>query len=694
MSKAVMDQDGDLEALYETKAWKDAQLVGSQSLYFLNWLRYVGAFVVDAAKRKDLLQKAADGFSEFAVGEQGTQLKREALFGRALAEKELRQFDWAIRDFELLLKDAGLPADMERKVRASLADAKNRKAKGGGETREEAGAPPPPPSEEDIAKAMIQKAQSLFARSKKETGAAREKTRWEAISYLEEARKKGETGKVRADAVAKAEMTTEETLALEAERNPFPPWKEASEYLRKNDYANAIPRLQEVIASQDPRAMVYRRDAQYFLGVGLFQQRAYNEAAAQLYAFLNADGAPPRYGAEAAYIRFKAAEALFSRSNTEENTKLYIATIKDYIRRYPNHKSVFEAYFRLGEYEQSHENYQAAIDAYQKVSGDPAFRVRADFALLQMYSAMLEAIEQKKPVPFSENEIRQRMASLFPSFWKNSTAIEKNPGDVPLRDYRGKVAFMNAVFLSKDMDANATTLIPLLQDFEKKYPEQKDAFETLARARLVALEKAGRFEEIEKEVDDIFARYTPEQRKELFKALPEVLVRDIRNLENENKPEAVLAAKRTLTKLYADRLSRGEAFAADESPDKFRYELAQLYLDVKEYDKAIALYDELAQESGAYKIASLGGLAQIAALQGDAQKSSPYWNRMLEGTQVGDPLWFRGTYETAQISADSGNKEQACKIVSSAFVMINRLGEPGLKKKIQDLSVQTCRKSS
>jgi hypothetical protein len=33
MSKAVMDRDGDLEALYETREWKDAQLIASQSLY-------------------------------------------------------------------------------------------------------------------------------------------------------------------------------------------------------------------------------------------------------------------------------------------------------------------------------------------------------------------------------------------------------------------------------------------------------------------------------------------------------------------------------------------------------------------------------------------------------------------------------------------------------------------------------------
>jgi len=130
MSKAVMDRDGDLEALYETQEWKEAQTVASQSLYFLNWLHYVGAFVSEGAERKKLLEECAKGFSEFAVGEQSTQLKRESLFGRALCEKESRRFDWAIRDFDLLLKDPGLPSDMERKVRAALADARNRQARG------------------------------------------------------------------------------------------------------------------------------------------------------------------------------------------------------------------------------------------------------------------------------------------------------------------------------------------------------------------------------------------------------------------------------------------------------------------------------------------------------------------------------------------------------------------------------------
>ncbi|MGE4091322.1 MAG: tetratricopeptide repeat protein, partial [Candidatus Binatia bacterium] len=394
MSKSVMDQDGDLEALYETKAWKDSQLVASQSLYFLNWLRYICSFVENSKQRKEMLQKAADGFSEFAVGEQGSQLKRESLFGRALAEKELRQYDWAIRDFEILLKDPGLPRDMEQKVRSSLADARSRRAKGGGQKDEDEG--PSEPSPDDIAKAMLDKAQSLFDRSQRERGDKREKTRWEGIAYIEEVRKKGGEWEKRADALAKREMTAQETAQLEEEKNPFVPWKQATEYLQKNQYSRAIPLLKEVVASDDARAKAHRKEALYFLSVGHFQQADYRAALARLDDFFAKDGVPQQYADDAAYLRFKSAEALYASTKTpsEATIKLYVDATKNYIRRYPTHKSVFEAYFRLGEYEHSQKNYLAAAEQYQKVKGDLPFQVRADYAELQSYFALQDALDQ------------------------------------------------------------------------------------------------------------------------------------------------------------------------------------------------------------------------------------------------------------------------------------------------------------
>lgn len=686
LSKAVMDQDGDLEALYETQEWKDHQLIASQSLYFLNWLRYVGSFVSGEQERKRLLEEAAKGFSEFAVGEQSAQLKRESLFGRALCEKELKRFDWAIRDFELLLKDPALPADMEKKVRTALAEARKREARGERPAEAENAA-------EAQARAMYQRAQELFESSKKAKGEARTKQRWEALALLDELRKQGGEWKKRADALAQAEVSEQEAVAWEEEKNPFPQWGQARAYLQKSEFAKAVPLLQEVLASNDPKAVRWHREARYFLGVGLFQRKDYREAARQLAQFLGADGALPQYAAEAAYLRFKAAEALYVKDAGEEHEKLYVEAISDFLRRAPHHKAAFEAYFRLGEYRQARQQYLQAVEAYQKVSGDPAFRLRADYATLQCYFSLLETLAaQRHGVGVSEAELRSRIAASLQTYWQNSGALAKSNPELftrdPYREYAGRVTVMNAVFLSQEVDQRAQEVLSLLDNFEQKYPEQQDAFAKVARMRLVAYQKAGRFAELEKEVDNIFSRFSPPEQQELLAGLSQVLPKDIRRLEKLDDREALLAAKRTLARLYAERLRRHEAFAEDESPARFKYELAQLYLDVRDYDKAIPLYQELQQS--AYSLVSLAGLARIAEVKGDRRQALAYWEEMLKGTQVGDPLWFHGTFAVAQLHAAQGDTASACKTLASTRPLLGRLGDQGLKKQIQDFAGHHC----
>ncbi|HXG22576.1 MAG TPA: tetratricopeptide repeat protein [Methylomirabilota bacterium] len=688
MSKSVMDRDGDLEALYETKEWKDAQTVASQSLYFLNWLHYVGAFVSDGAARKKLLDECAKGFSEFAVGEQSSQLKRESLFGRALCEKENKHFDWAIRDLELLLKDTSLPTDMERKVRAALADARNRQVRGDRATEAAESAA------DAQARAMLQKAQSLLDAGKKLGGNDRTRKLLEAVAYLDEVRKQGGSWKEKADAMAKSEISDQDLALVDEVKNPFPAWGQARELLQKNDYAKAIPYLREVLAAADPKAKLHHREAQYYLAVGLYQIRDYRGALPELAKVLNTEGVAANFVVDAVYLRFKASEALYTKDQNPDNTKMFLEATKEFIRRYPEHKVIAEAYYRLGEYNQGQKNYLAAADFYNKVNGDLTLRARADFGTLQSYFALLDILEEKKDgVGISEPELRKRTAAALQTFWKNLTALE-NTADgtkpVPVQEYRGKATVMNAAFLSKDADANAKEILTLLQDFEKKYPDQKEAFGKVARMRLVATEKAGRFADLEKEVDSIFTRFTPEEQKDLLAGLDKVLPKDVKRLEKQNDKDNLLPAKRTLARLYADRLQRGVPFAEDESPQQFKYELAQLYLDVKDYDKAIPLYQELQQ--GAYSLVSLAGLAQIAEVKGDQRQSLGYWEELLKGTQVGDPLWFRGTYEVARLDAALGEKDTSCKTISSARAILARLGDQGLKKKIQDLAVQSCGK--
>ncbi len=685
MTQDVIARDGDLEAVQDSQEYRAEQGVAARALYFLNWLNYIGSFTFDEKKKETLLTKAMNGFGEFAVGDQASRLKNESLFGRALSERELEKFDWAIRDFELLLKQPGVSADMKRKAQRALKQTR-RYAKRGGKAQ---------PSPTELAQAQFQQAKSIAKQSRKASGKKRSQLRGQLLGLILELRKAGGKWKDRADALMQAELTREEELVIAEQENPFPPWLKAKEHMQKRRFAKAVPFLEEVVASNDPNAAVYQADAQYYLGIGLYEQRRYRQAINTLDTFLSNGGAKTKHASDAEYFQFKSAESLYARDQSARNGKLYVQAIRDFTRKYPKHRSIYEAHFRLGEYYQEQEEYLKATDAYKKVRGAPAFRVRADYATLQAYFEVLHAIEDGDTSSgLSEDAIRQRIGASLDDYWKSSATLAKSSPKLvkrdPYREYPGKVSVMHAVYLSHDMDANAEQIVSFLEGFEEKYPKQPDAFETVARTRLVALQKTGRYAELARDVDTILERYQPDKQEELLAGLSGVLEKDIRQLRRQDDKDNELIAKRTLTRLHEAWLKNDGEFAEDQSPDRFRYDLAQLYLDTKQYDKAEVIYKNLEQKQGAYSIVSTVGLAQISEVRGNKKRALSLWEAMLKGTQVGDPLWFRGTFEVARLNDTLGNSTQACKTVSSAQKMLKRLGDTSLKTKIKDFASQTC----
>ena len=349
----------------------------------------------------------------------------------------------------------------------------------------------------------------------------------------------------------------------------------------------------------------------------------------------------------------------------------------------------------MGEYRQERGDYPAAAAAYDKIRGAPAFRVRADYATLQSYFEVLHAIEDGDTGSgLSEADVRARIGRSLDAYWKHSARLaERSPKlarRAPYNEYPGKVSVMHAVYLSHDMDANAERIVSLLSGFEEQYPKQPEAFETVARTRLVALQKTGRYEELERDVEKMFDRFLPETRTELVAGLDGILEKDIRALRRAGDTANEQAAKRTLARLHEAWLENGGEFAEDESPDRFRYDLAQLYLDTRQYEKAEAIYTRLEQDQGPYSIVSTVGLARIAEARGNTERALSLWQAMLQHTQVGEPLWFRGTFEAARLNDTTGNPAQACKTVNGAQKMLSRLGDQNLKTKIQALASQTC----
>src|SRR5581483_7684944 len=68
MRDEVMERDGDLEELYRSPRWRDPEVMSLVATYHLAWVRYQGAQLTgDAQKKRALLQKAVEGFSQFLL---------------------------------------------------------------------------------------------------------------------------------------------------------------------------------------------------------------------------------------------------------------------------------------------------------------------------------------------------------------------------------------------------------------------------------------------------------------------------------------------------------------------------------------------------------------------------------------------------------------------------------------------------
>src|SRR2546430_177596 len=123
MRDEVIERDGDLEELFRSPRFRDPEVMALVTAYHLAWVRYQGAQLVgDAAKKRALLQKAVEGFSQFLLVNEVPEIYADSLYGRGLAFLDLGETGKAIED---LSAAAGTP-QVGAKARAALEEAQRR----------------------------------------------------------------------------------------------------------------------------------------------------------------------------------------------------------------------------------------------------------------------------------------------------------------------------------------------------------------------------------------------------------------------------------------------------------------------------------------------------------------------------------------------------------------------------------------
>jgi len=680
-AKQIMDQDGDLDALYETPAFKEEQAVASQALYFLNWLHYYGARLYDGAQRKELLEKAQRGFSEFAVGDRRSELLVESLLGRGLTHLELGNTEFAVHDLQAVANDPQASPERKSKARLALLDAQVRAGNvsealrlsdqllGSGER-----------AEDNIIRYL--RIRALLAGVKKSSGAEAERYRQQALAQMDQLRRAGPGWEEKVAALAQTSIENPEKWADNA-TNPFARWEVAKMLVQKGDYQHAMPLLEGFVTSTDAEMRKHHGEAQYFLGLAKFQAGQYREAADQLDAALKDENAP--YGADASYMRFKAIEAVIAKTPNADVTAQYERAIRDYLSRYPAHKSAFEAQFRLGELLQAQHKFADAVQTYAKVGGDPSFELRAQFATLQCDFELLQAADQRTAGQQRDALIKS-IGTGLQNFDKLAADYDKRKatGDqVQLSAMRAKVAVMQAVYDALQPEPNDQAILDALNGFEKKYPDQKDLLPQVARLRLTAYQRLGRFADAEAEVKAHGPLLLSNLGAPAIEDLAVGFVRDGARRNGKGDAAANQAAQQVALRLYEQLLSD------NEGSGKAKLTLARLYENTGDLKKASALYSETLQ-ANANSTAALRGLARIAEAEKRLPDAIGYWQQLGKAVRAGDAPWYESTYEVARLTQAMGKKHESCDQLEQLKPAMPGLSDADLRKKLDELYKQAC----
>jgi tetratricopeptide (TPR) repeat protein len=681
LAAAVIEEDGDMDALYAGPEWRQQQVVASQALYYLNWLNLYGARVSDGAEKKALLQKAVAGFSEFAVGDGKSDLFVESVLGRGLAYQELGDDADAERDLRYVVDSKSAAAERRTKARIALVGSylrKNQAQKAIDASTEFGSA-----TGEGSADLRYLRLRALLLGVKQGGGAA-DRYRAEAIKLMDSLRRQGGPWPQRMDALLAASVDDPSKWAGAA-GSTFAQWQLARMAVGKGDCKQAMPLLEAMLRSEAQDAVARRGDAGYLLAVCQFKSGRQAEAASTLETAL--PKVSREFQADAAYLRFKAVEYQAAQDGAADDaTERLRAAATAFVDAHPEHRSAYEANLRLGEILQGERKFEEAIVRYDAVQGDPVFEMRAGFGALQ------SSFEVLGETPSRDRERREALLAQvrerLPRVQKAAAEIEKKGGDGGRQasDVLGRSAVLEAGLLAydagEDTGAADERIVVVLEGFETRYPERSELFGTALKLRLDALVRLERYAAAEAELRAHGEAITGPDFQEARDQLARRWVRASGRARTKGDEEGALAAQRVAVRLF-------ELSAAGADGDaRQKMTLARLYLETGDDAKAKAAFEEiLAREPTS--LVAMKSLARLAEAGGDPN-ALQQWERYAAASTPGDPPWYDGQYELARFLLARGDAKRACENLTKVRAVIVGLGDADLRRKLGEVYEQAC----
>jgi len=589
----------------------------------------------------------------------------------------------------------------------------------------------------------FEEARKTIDEARKQFGEAIDKTLYgqalpiiEAISYVKEADKKNRQDlRTRGVDILKAlhersnpwPMVVQWVMsgvlgeAADVKKAPFQLWIEANDLMDKaqqtknakqmKEAADLFKAYAEKVGPKDDRypAALYSRAA------ALLQVGAKAEAAGLFREV--ADKFPQyRYAQASAGYAVGVRGQIYEKAKTEVNRQAYEDALAWFVSNWLQSDPEQQYYYALVLYRG--EKYLKAADAFahvpKKAEHYPDSRYWAVVCRLEHFRNKVLASRDKQLILSGARDVAKRLVDY------TKYAFEAQKADLPDEKKQqllewAQFAYINAadVYLYQEVSLPADAL-PILQDMQKRFELSKDMRGRVLKLTIDAQQKLGNLDEARRVLDQFLAVAQPQDVGPVLRGLFGAMTDDVRELIKRGKKklaatkveQAKTLGGRFLEWLEGSNLSKKEIEIEIENT---RYDLAELYLAVEDYQQALQIYQEIAgprpedvKPGEALPEDAIYGMARAHEGLGDGaagpDEAKPHYQRSLELWRIlrdvanlqPQDRWERD-YHLFHCKVQLGQREEVKKALKALQIMSDEpLGgtDPGLQKKFRELAAK------
>lgn len=569
MQAEVIRIDGDLEAAQDSPAWRERELLAMRLLYRLNWLRYESAMRYETVPtvRKRLLAEARTGFSEF-LGSDDRELTIESLLGHGLTAKALKQYPSAVSDFRAALAMNPSP-ELTTRLLVPLIEAQLASGELTAALENSAALLEKSKGGELRSQALFLRSKSLLLALRKQPTAAATKLRKQVAPVLEELYGRSRYWKSKV-----VQLIDSGVDSPEAWQNPsssgFVTWLIADS-LRRRGQCDSARKLYDSLLARD----TFTLEAHFGLGSCAFRDGAYSQAIEFFNTYVGAAKPTDINHDNAAYLRFKAGESLYLQADDESAGaagQRYIALLKDFIDQAPTHPKLFEAWYRLGEWQRENHAYLECADAFSRVKGGSAFEIKARFLSGQCY---VEAVLATPEGQAASAELVTNAVGRLDSFLATAEEFAANGSAdraALVRPLAAKAVVMSAAVVARAGAGTMSDRIARLEGFEQRFPAQRHLLAEVYSLRVVAYRSLGDLDRAGAELEKLLALDEASgYRGDSLKKLGLVFLEEAAKRDEAGDSAGALRARQVALRVYQRLLEDAPAStAAPESIDALK----------------------------------------------------------------------------------------------------------------------------